>query len=168
MKELTDDMLEFEYGEDGWDQKIDDNREKMEPVFVEFGEYLKGKNLKEKTVHKKVQMVYFFLFDFLYIYGSADSVIDVDEETIRTFLGNWYIRKFMNPNISEMRDFLNAITDFYRFLKKRGLMGYFGDIDEIVETCKDKKWFEMRLNTYFNADEDDFEMWIDEYNYDFF
>jgi hypothetical protein len=39
----------------------------------------------------------------------------------------------------------------------------------MLESNKDEKdigWFEMRLETYFSADEDEFYEWIEEYNYD--
>ncbi len=163
MKELSFDMLDFDYGDD-WTEKIDDVKKKMEPVFEQFEVYLKGRKLKKKTVQKKVQFVAFFLFEFLYIYGDVENISEVDEDIIRTFLGNWYIRKFMNPNMTEIRGFLNAIADFYTFLHKNDLMY---STDTIKEVCKDKKWFERRLETYFRVNGAAFENWIDEYNYDF-
>lgn len=163
MNKVTFEMLNFDYGDD-WSENIDENVKKMAPVFQGFEEYLKRRNLKELTVQKKVQSISFFLFNYLYIYDSVDSVLEVDEITIRTFLGNWYIRKFLNPNMTEIRVFLNAIKDFYTFLKKLDL---FDDINDIKEACKDKNWYQMRLETYYNSHGAAFESWIQEYNYDF-
>jgi len=40
------------------------------------------------------------------------------------------------------------------------------ELNEIKKVCKDTAWFEMRLKTYFESDEDEFYEWIQEYNYD--
>ena len=37
---------------------------------------------------------------------------------------------------------------------------------KIKEVCKDTAWFEMRLETYFSADEDEFYEWKRVYDYD--
>ena len=49
-------------------------------------------------------MVAFFIMDYLFVYDNATSVLEVDGDTIRRFLGNWYIRKFINPKISEIKE----------------------------------------------------------------
>ncbi len=136
-------------------------------IFDHFYEYLKNKGLKESTAGKRTDMAAFFVMDYLFVYDEAMSILDVTGDTIRTFLGNWYIRKYMSPNMREIRMFLRAISDFYTFLGKLGFI-FKGQLKEIKEVCKDKAWFEMRLKTYFEAEGDEFYKWIQEYNYDFF
>lgn len=164
MEELTSKLFDFELCDDLPEGKKD-NYEKMKPAFEQFEQYLISKGLKENTVQKKVHMVLFFIFDFLYVYGDGESILFLSDDTIRSFLGNWYIRKFMQPNMTEIRGFLNAIADFFTFLKKNDLIDT-ESLKEIKDTCKDKDWFEMRLSTYFQTDTDGFRDWIDEYNYD--
>lgn len=155
-------MFNFDLGDDLPEgQQV--NCLKMKPVFHQFGEYLKKKGLKKETVQKKVQMVVLFIFEFLYVYSSVDNVFFIDGDTIRTFLGNWYIRKVMNPRMKEIRGFLNAIADFFTFLKKKDLI-FKEDLQELKETGKDKEWFEIRLATYFQFQWSDFQEWIEEYN----
>ncbi|MFO7929318.1 MAG: hypothetical protein R6U35_06605, partial [Candidatus Humimicrobiaceae bacterium] len=89
------------------------------------------------------------------------------EDTIRKFLGNWYIRKFFSPNISEIKSFLRAISDFFTFVQKEEFISK-EDLSEIKDTCRDIQWFEMRLRTYFEVSREEFYQWIQEYNYDYF
>ncbi|MDK2897286.1 MAG: hypothetical protein PWP04_1406 [Candidatus Atribacteria bacterium] len=103
--------------------------------------------------------------NYLFVYDDAMSILEVSGDTIRTFLGNWYIRKFMIPKISEIKSFLRAISDFFTFLQKEGFI-FKKQLNEIKEVCKDIAWFEMRLQTYFDAQDDEFYKWIQEYNYD--
>ncbi|MCD6474615.1 MAG: hypothetical protein J7K47_06930 [Thermoplasmata archaeon] len=135
-------------------------------IFDCFHEYLKNKGLKERTASRQTEMVAFFVMDYLFVYDDAMSVLEVDGDTIRRFLGNWYIRKFLNPNMSEIKSFLRAILNFFTFLQENGFISN-EQLSEIKEVCKDKAWFEMRLKTYFEAEGDAFYEWLREYDYEF-
>jgi len=68
-------------------------------------------------------MAAIFIMDFLFIYYDAiDNILYVDDYAIKTFLGNWYIRKSMTPRVAEINRFLTAIADFYTFLYKKGIL----------------------------------------------
>ena len=82
-------------------------------------------------------------------------------------MGNWYIRKFMNPRMSEIKSFLRAISDLFTFIRNEGFITDEG-LKGIKDVCKDTAWFEMRLETYFAAEGDEFYEWIREYDYDWF
>ncbi|MDO9535841.1 MAG: hypothetical protein Q7J85_11045 [Bacillota bacterium] len=140
--------------------------EQSSVLFDAFFKYLKEeKGLKEEIAGQKTNMAVFFVMDFLFVYyDAAEDIRNVDDYAIKTFLGNWYIRKFMSPKVTEMNKFLRAIADFYTFLQKRGFIGK-DCLREIKETCKDKEWFAQRLKSYFDTTEDEFEDWIDEYDY---
>lgn len=103
--------------------------------------------------------------NYVFVYEDLRNILEVYEDSIRKFLGNWYIRKFMDPNISTIKSFLKSISDFYTFLEEKGFISN-EELSEIKEVCNDKSWFEMRLKTYFEAEDDDFYEWIEEYNYD--
>ncbi len=103
--------------------------------------------------------------DYFFIYADEMSVLDADDTTIRTFLGNWYIRKNWSPKFKEMKEILSALFDFFEFLYDRKFITA-EKFEEIKLVCKDKAWFEHRLKTYNTAKREDFKEWIDEYNYD--
>ena len=107
--------------EDNSEEKYEKQWRRSKIIFDHFYEYLKNKGLKESTASKRTKMVAFFIMDYLFVYDDATSVLEVDGDTIRRFLGNWYIRKFMNPKISEINSFLKSIFDFSHFLKRKVL-----------------------------------------------
>ena len=136
-------------------------------VFEHFYEYLKNKGLKKGDVNKQTDKVIFFVMEYLFVYDNANSILEVSDITIRKFLGNWYIRKVWGPDISTMRDYLTAISNFYEFLFEKGFISQ-ERLNKIQEVCKDVDWFEMRLRTYRTAIGKDFEKWIEEYDYEWF
>ncbi len=134
-------------------------------IFDHFYEYLKDKGIKESTAGKRTEMAAFFIMNYLFVYDDAMSILEVSGDTIRTFLGNWYIRKFWNPSLPTIKSYLKSISDFFTFLNEKGFISE-EQLGEIKDVCKDKAWFEMRLKTYFEAEDDDFHEWIEEYNYE--
>lgn len=152
--------------EDNSEEEYEKQWKRSQIIFDCFYEYLnKNKGLKESTAGKRAEMAAYFVMDYLFVYDDASNILGVSGDTIRTFLGNWYIRKFLNPRKSEMKDFLRAISDFFTFIRNEGFITD-EDLKEIKDVCKDFAWFEMRLGTYFAAEGDEFYEWIEEYNYD--
>ncbi|MGC8497427.1 MAG: hypothetical protein ACP5NL_05475 [Thermoplasmata archaeon] len=139
--------------------------ERSKIIFDQFFEYLKSHGLKENTVGKRTDMAAYFIMNYVFVYEDLESILEVSGDTIRKFLGNWYIRKSMDPNIATIKSFLRAISDFFTFIHKEGFITD-EDLDDIKEVCEDISWFEMRLRTYYMVSEEDFLKWIDEYNYD--
>lgn len=135
-------------------------------VFETYYQYLLDRGLKESTAARRHDRVAFFVMDYLFVYDDALlSILEVDGDTIRTYLGNWYIRKFWTPRMSEISASLTAISDFFKFLEKQGFI-YKERLEEIQEACRDRDWFKMRLETYSKGDKEAFYQWIQEYNYD--
>ncbi len=140
--------------------------EQSKIVFESFKNYLQEKGIKESTVGKKANMAVFFVMEFLFVHcDDIDNMLYVDDYEIRTFLGNWYIRKSLRPTVGEINQFLKSISDFYTFLHKKGFLNK-NHLKEIKEVCKDKEWFAGRLKGYFDAEGEDFENWLTDYNYD--
>ncbi len=136
-------------------------------VFDNFYDYLQGKGLKEETAARKTNLVVFFVMKFLFVYcDDIESMLDVDDHCIKSFLGNWYIRKSLSPSVTEINQFLIAIADFYKFAHIKGFISK-NYLMMIKEVCKDKAWFAERLRLYFDSDEDDFHDWLMDYNYDY-
>ena len=134
-------------------------------IFDHFYEYLKNKGLKESTAYKQTERVVFFVMDYLFVYDDAMSILEISGDTIRIFLGNWYIRKFWDPPLPGIKSYLKSISDFFTFLNEKGFISK-EELSEIKDVCKDKAWFGMRLKTYFEAEGNDFYEWIKEYNYE--
>jgi len=164
MEELKDKHFEC-VKEDNSEEENERQWKSSKIVFDHFFEYLKNKGLKESTAGKQTDLAAFFIMKYLFVYDDVTNILDVYEDTIRKFLGNWYIRKFWNPSFRGIKSYLKAISDFYTFLKDKGFI-FKGQLDEIKDVCRDEAWFEMRLRTYFEAQGDDFYKWIQEYNYD--
>jgi hypothetical protein len=139
--------------------------ENSQVVFDEFEEYLRTKNYSDKLVQRQLEYSSFFVMSYFFVYEDVLSVLETDDTTIRKFLGNWYIRKNLSPNLKEMKEILSALFDFFEFLFKRDLIT--DEQFEIIKAvCKDKDWFENRLKTYKTTDTKGFKTWIDEYDYD--
>lgn len=151
--------------EDNSEEESKKQWQRSKIIFDHFYEHLKNKGLKENTAGKRTKMAAYFIMNYVFVYEDLMNILEVYEDTIRKFLGNWYIRKFMDPNISTIKSFLKSISDFYTFLEEKGFISN-EELIEIKEVCKDKTWFEMRFKTYFEAEDDDFYEWIEEYNYD--
>ena len=138
--------------------------ERSKIVFDRFHEYLLNRGLKEETADDRTQRVVFYVMNYLFVYEDVENILEASADTIRTFLGNWYIRKFWDPNMPEIKSFLRDILDFYKFLVKEDLASE-ADLEEMEGVCKDVPWFEMRLRTYFTTDDDEFHEWLQEYDY---
>ena len=151
--------------EDNSDEEYKKQWKRSKIIFDHFYEYLKDKGLRESTAGKRTDMAAYFVMDYLFIYDAAMSILEVSGDTVRTFLGNWYIRKYMRPRMPEIKSLLRAISDLFTFFQKEDFISK-EHLREIKEVCKDRSWFEMRLKSYFEADGDDFRKWIEEYNYD--
>lgn len=103
--------------------------------------------------------------NYFFVYEGKMSVLQTEEITIRTFLGNWYIRKNWSPKFKEMKEILSALFDFFEFIHNKEFITD-EQFEKIKQVCKEKNWFEHRLKTYKTANGDDFKKWIEEYNYD--
>jgi len=165
MRKLKREYLEC-IKEDNSEEEDEKQWKRTKIVFDHFYNYLvEDRGLKKNTAGERTKMAVFFVMDYLFVYDDATSILEVSGDTIKTFLGNWYIRKNWNPSIKEMKSLLRALSDFFTFLYKKDFMDK-EELNEIKKVCKDTAWFEMRLKTYFESDEDEFYEWLQEYNYD--
>jgi len=60
--------------------------------------------------------------NYVFVYDDAMNILEVSGETIRKFLGNWYIRKFMNPSLANIKSYLKSISNFSHFLMRKVLL----------------------------------------------
>ncbi|MCD6161219.1 MAG: hypothetical protein J7K40_02255 [candidate division Zixibacteria bacterium] len=151
--------------EDNSDEENEKQWKITKKVLDNFSEYLESKKLHKKTAVRYVNMMVYFIMDYLFVYDDACSIFEITDDTIKRFLGNWYIRKNWSPNIKEINKFLISIKHFFTFLHTHNFITKEA-LDEIKAVCKNKEWFEMRLTTYFKSKDDDFYEWLQDYNYD--
>ena len=151
--------------EDNSEEENERQWENSKIVFDEFRKYLSDKNCNEKLIERQLGYSSFFMMNYFFVYDGKLSILETDATTIRTFLGNWYIRKNWSPNFKEMKEILSALFDFFEFIYTKELITI-EQLEKIKQVCKDKNWFETRLKSYKSADGDDFRKWIEEYNYD--
>lgn len=151
--------------EDNSDEENERQWKHSEKAFEAFHEYLLNKKYNKSLAKRQVQNAVYFVLHYLFVYSDEESVLEVDDTTIRTFLGNFHIRKSWSTDEKEIKEILSALFDFFDFLLSTELIDK-EQHQSLIETCRDKKWFEMRLETYMDADGDDFMDWIEEYNYD--
>lgn len=162
--ELTKENFEC-IKEDNSDEENHRQWEISKSIFTAFREYLLNKGYKEELRERQVGHITFFVMNYFFVYGDEISILETSETTIRKFLGNWYIRKTWSPNIKEIKEILSALFDFFEFLKTINLISN-EQYESIINTCRDKEWFEKRLKTYKLAEGESFREWIDEYDYD--
>lgn len=149
--------------EDNSESENDRQWKQSKIVFDEFHKYLMEKGLKDSTCDNRTDEMIFFFLDYLFVYQDENNMLDVDKNTIRTYLGNWYIRKFWNPSMKGIKSRLKAISDFYVFLHSIEYIDD-GQLQEIKYICRNAAWFEMRLKTYFAANDEEFHDWLDHYD----
>lgn len=151
--------------EDNSEEEHNRQWENSKIVFDEFEKYLSNKNYKDELIERQLGYSSYFVMNYFFVYEDNTSVLATDDTKIRTFLGNWYIRKSWSPNFKEMKETLSALFDFFEFLCSKEFITI-EQFEKIKQVCKDKDWFENRLKTYKSADMNAFKKWIEEYNYD--
>ena len=151
--------------EDNSEEENERQWENSKIVFDEFRKYLSSKNYKDELIERQLGYSSYFMMNYFFVYDNEMSILATNETTIRTFLGNWYIRKNWSPNFKEMKEILSALIDFFEFTYKNEFITI-EQFEKIKQVCKDKNWFENRLKTYKTTNTEGFRKWIEEYNYD--
>ena len=107
-------------------------------LIKKFTEYLTIENkLKSKTLDKHISNISFFYESYLHQYEEM-HLLDVEGATIEDFLGNWYIRKVLSSNKSEIVGILTSFKKFYKFLLDQGYITH-DQYEEILAECKNPK-----------------------------
>lgn len=142
--------------EDNSEEDNDKQWENSKIVFDEFIKYLRNKDYKDNLIERQVVFSSYFVMNYFFVYADELSILETDDTIIRRFLENWYIRKNQSPKFKEMKEILSALFDFFEFIHKMEFITI-EQFENIKQVCKDKDWFENRLNTYKTVDHKDFE-----------
>lgn len=124
-------------------EKFAANRKKIrkenEKVLERFQQWLVDKGLSNKTIHRHVDNVDFYINEFL-LYDDfekpEEGVYNVD-----MFLGYWFIRKAM-ASVSQIKQNITSLKKFYKFMYEKGAISKEA-LDDMLFTIKEEKseWF---------------------------
>ncbi len=89
-------------------------RKDNEKLISNFGKWLLGKGLSQKTIEKHCSNVDFYINEFL-LYEDAVEASDGYHE-IGMFLGYWFIKKAMWANKSAIKENAASLKKFYQFM----------------------------------------------------
>ena len=116
------------------EKKIEENKKRNKKFMKEFEEYLKEKNLKDKTIKKHLSNVDLFINDYLNYYD-----IETPEEGINSvysFLSGWFIEKCMWATVYTTIETAASIKKFYAYMSEKGYVEK-EDYKELCEELKD-------------------------------
>lgn len=116
------------------EKKIEENKKRNKKFMKEFEEYLKEKNLKDKTIKKHLSNVDLFINDYLNYYD-----IETPEEGINSvysFLSGWFIEKCMWATVYTTKETAASIKKFYAYMSEKGYVKK-EDNKELCEELKD-------------------------------
>ena len=116
------------------EKKIEENKKRNKKFMKEFEEYLKEKNLKDKTIKKHLSNVDLFINDYLNYYD-----IETPEEGINSvysFLSGWFIEKCMWAHVYTTKETAASIKKFYAYMSEKGYVKK-EDYKELCEELKD-------------------------------
>jgi len=116
------------------EKKIEENKKRNKKFMKEFEEYLKEKNLKDKTIKKHLSNVDLFINDYLNYYD-----IETPEEGINSvysFLSGLFIEKCMWATVYTTKETAASIKKFYAYMSEKGYVKK-EDYKELCEELKD-------------------------------
>ena len=116
------------------EKKIEENKKRNKMFMKEFEDYLKEKNLKDKTIKKHLSNVDLFINDYL---NYCD--IETPEEGINSvysFLSGWFIEKCMWATVYTTKETAASIKKFYAYMSEKGYVKK-EDYKELCEELKD-------------------------------
>ena len=123
--------------EDNSEEEHNRQWENSKIVFDEFEKYLSNKNYKDELIERQLGYSSYFVMNYFFVYEDNTSVLATDDTTIRTFLGNWYIRKSWSPNFKEMKETLSALFDFFELQCSKKFVTI-EQVEKITQVWKDK------------------------------
>ncbi len=137
----------------------------VEKFVDSFYKYLKQeKGISEETASAHAYQIRFFAPQYLIEYDGK-SLLEVTGSDIEDYLGNWYIRKVLNSNKSDVRPALVAFKKFYKFLHESGNVEE-EELNDILAACENPQRYIRRFETYFELNpesetwDNDFRNWF--------
>lgn len=95
-------------------------REENAKLLLDFGDWLRGKRLSEKTIRQHVANIDLYVNEFL-LYEDAVEAREGSAEA-GMFLGYWFIKKATWASETSIRGNAASLKKFYEFMHERGLV----------------------------------------------
>ena len=116
------------------EKKIEENKKRNKKFMKEFEEYLKEKNLKDKTIKKHLSNVDLFINDYLNYYDSETPEEGIN--SVYSFLSGWFIEKCIWATVYTTKETAASIKKFYAYMSEKGYVKK-EDYKELCEELKD-------------------------------
>jgi hypothetical protein len=99
----------------------------------------------------------FFIRDFV-VDQLGLNLFDEPPGIVRQFAGNWYIVTTVEPAAAELQDQLRGIAEFYRYLRRRGLISA-GYLAAVENECADIDYYERRIESFWQISGEGYSAW---------
>lgn len=116
------------------EKKIEENKKRNKKFMKEFEEYLKEKNLKDKTIKKHLSNVDLFINDYLNYYDVETAEEGIT--SVYSFLSGWFIEKCMWATPYTTKEEAASIKKFYAYMSEKGYVEK-EDYKSLCEELKD-------------------------------
>lgn len=114
--------------------QMEENKKRNEKYIKGFEEWLKGKDLANKTIKKHLNNINLYINDYLNYYDITKVEDGMDE--VSMFLGSWFIEKCMWSSKSSLKENATSIKKFYQYMSENGYVSV-EDYKEMCEIIRD-------------------------------
>ncbi len=124
-----------------WKQTVEEIIEENNVLLKEFELWLQPKKLSDKTIHKHINNIDFFINNYLVHYEIIKAEDGATE--IGGFLGDYFIRKSMWSTKNSIMGYIASFRKFYTFMVKVNKTSM-DDLIEMKEIIKEEReeWFD--------------------------
>ena len=116
-----------------YEVKLEENKKRNEKYLKEFEEWLRKKNLVNKTINKHLDNVEFYLNEFLNYYDITKMEEGVHE--VYSYLSGWFIEKCLWATKTSIKENASSIKKFYNCMSEKGYVS----VDDYKSLCEDIK-----------------------------
>jgi hypothetical protein len=99
----------------------------------------------------------YFLREFV-ISDRQKNIFAVEASDIRQFAGHWYITHALEPDLTELKNILCGVSEFYAFLSRQGLVTGTA-ADDITSQCQNIDYYQQRIEDFWTIEGDGFIAW---------
>lgn len=134
-------------------------KERNSQLLEQFTNWLKAKQLTQKTINNHLTNVDFYINEFL-LYEDPITKAKEGITSVDMYFGYWFIKKAMWANASSIKSNAASLKKFYSFFLEQGLISA-EDLADLKETIKENmsEW-QATLSRYDDPDMEDMrEVW---------
>ncbi len=99
----------------------------------------------------------YYLRDFMVDQQRA-NIFDTSADLVRRFAGNWYIITTLEPNMTELKDILTGVSEFYAFCAEKKVVP--ADVAAAIsDACQQHDFYHQRIESFHDITGDGFIAW---------